>query len=82
MPQTHQPQKPLRPQISPPFPKTIAQYTYDSTNRMTQGVNDKNETSAYHTNSLGALIGETKHIAKDAYGYTGVDATPQPNCGK
>ncbi|MCL1917958.1 MAG: hypothetical protein FWG14_06535 [Peptococcaceae bacterium] len=55
---------------------TTAQYTYDSTNRMIEGINEKNELSEYHYNSLGALIGETKLIAKDAYSYTGVDAQP------
>ncbi|MCL1917961.1 MAG: hypothetical protein FWG14_06550 [Peptococcaceae bacterium] len=43
---------------------------------MIEGINEKNELSEYHYNSLGALIGETKLIAKDAYSYTGVDAQP------
>ncbi|MCL1792131.1 MAG: hypothetical protein FWG40_12475, partial [Peptococcaceae bacterium] len=61
----------------PAPPNTIlAQYEYDSHNRMVKGTNEKQETSEYHHNILGALVGETKHIAKDAYGYKGVDATP------
>ncbi|MCL1792146.1 MAG: hypothetical protein FWG40_12550 [Peptococcaceae bacterium] len=49
---------------------------------MAEGTNQKGETSAYHHNSLGALVGETKHITRNAYGYYKVDADPKdPKAG-
>ena len=53
---------------------TVAEYTYDETNRMVLGENSSAETSAYEINGLGALVEQTWVIAKNGYGYHDVDA--------
>jgi YD repeat-containing protein len=54
----------------------IASYVYDSTNRMVKGINAKGEQSFYIYNGLGHLVGNEWIIAKNAYGYTDINAAP------
>ena len=50
------------------------QYTYDASNKMTQGINANGEKSIYSYNGLGALMENTWVIAKNGYGYHDVNA--------
>ncbi len=50
------------------------QYTYDASNKMTEGVNANGEKSIYSYNGLGALMENTWVIAKNSYGYHDVNA--------
>lgn len=50
------------------------QYTYDASNKMTEGVNANGEKSIYSYNGLGALMENTWVIAKNGYGYHDVNA--------
>ena len=50
-------------------------YVYDETNRMVSGTNDIGEKSEYSYNGLGALMGQTWTIKKNAYGYHSVTAS-------
>ena len=61
---------------------TVAgEYTFDETNKMVRGINGNGEESIYTYNGLGALMEQTWIIAKNGYGYHGVDAveTPEPD---
>lgn len=53
---------------------TVAEYTYDETNKMVKGVNSIGESSSYLFNGKDALVEQTWHIAKNGYGYHDVDA--------
>ena len=50
------------------------QYTYDASNKMTEGINANGEKSIYSYNGLGALMENTWVIAKNGYGYHDVNA--------
>ena len=57
------------------------QYVYDATNRMVKGLVYKwqsvqYEESHYIYNGFGDLVGNEWIIAKNGYGYTGVDSPP------
>ena len=54
--------------------QTVAEYTYDETNKMVKGVNSIGESSSYLFNGRNALVEQTWHIAKNGYGYHDVDA--------
>ena len=54
--------------------QTVAEYTYDETNKMVKGVNSIGESSSYLFNGKNALVEQTWHIAKNGYGYHDVDA--------
>ena len=53
---------------------TVAEYTYDETNKMVKGVNSIGESSSYLFNGKDALVEQTWKIAKNGYGYHDVDA--------
>lgn len=57
--------------------QTVAQYTYDETNKMVEGTNSIGESSSYLFNGKNALVEQTWHIAKNGYGYHDVDATEE-----
>ena len=52
------------------------QYVYDASNRMVKGVNEAGEQSFYVFDGLGNLAANEWIIAKNAYGYTGVNTDP------
>lgn len=57
--------------------QTVAEYTYDETNKMVKGVNSIGESSSYLFNGRNALVEQTWKIAKNGYGYHDVDAGTQ-----
>ena len=57
------------------------QYAYDATNRMVKGIRYKGTSVAYEEshyvyNGFGDLVANEWIIAKNAYGYTGIDSSP------
>ena len=59
----------------------IEEYTYDPSNRMVRGINEDGEQSHYIYNGFGDLVANEWIIAKNAYGYTGVNAPPSGQVG-
>lgn len=57
--------------------QTVAEYTYDETNKMVKGVNSIGESSSYLFNGKNALVEQTWHIAKNGYGYHDVNANTE-----
>lgn len=59
--------------------ETAGEYTFDVTNKMVKGVNGSAEESIYTYNGLGALMENTRIIAKNGYGYHDVtDEVTEP----
>ncbi|MCL1809783.1 MAG: hypothetical protein FWG42_08510 [Clostridiales bacterium] len=59
----------------------VEQYAYDATNRMVKGTNADGEESHYVYNGFGDLVANEWITAKNAYGYTGVNAPPTDQVG-
>ncbi|MCL1810244.1 MAG: hypothetical protein FWG42_10845, partial [Clostridiales bacterium] len=59
----------------------VGEYVYDATNRMVKGTNTDGEQSHYVYNGFGDLVACEWVIAKNAYGYTGVNSQPSGQVG-
>jgi len=59
----------------------VSSFTFDASNRMVKGINERGEQSHYIFNGLGHLVAQEMIVERGAHGFGDVYAEPSPQVG-